>query len=469
MSAKHADVAAELMVLYSFGQARALRSDAVRVVAYSPYREGEGAYATFQFFYRSEGSRALHRRFILWTQMTDYLPGVDMLRKFNFPGFHQSRSVYRNRRYLNAKLATLTPLGISQPLRRKNESDKEKATSFEETIKIGASPVKHPVEYRFSDGYRQDDEKIKKEESICGLDDVPLWLSLPSPSRPGSCSPPKISSNGSEKENQRPNKIDKWADVGQVDQHTTPLGNKLLTSPSQIPKMASFINPQPSQVVLPPTHQAADSTFEGPDISLLGERVASTISLPSTENATSPNSAEDSQPNHELYRKPLCESDADDEASDKETHHGSDEEIVGDLEYVRYEDAETDELLQSAMHKIQLGKRGRDGDDDDGEDDEGRPEIGGGGFGLRSATHTGLSMLEMRDLRDAERERDVAKEIEAHALMARDTESAGPAKRRKGSDGQLVGMIGSSLDARVDEGEMVGGEMGRTSEAQRWE
>lgn len=393
-----------------------------------------------------------------------------MLRKFNFPGFHQSRSVYRNRRYLNAKLANLTPLGISQPLRRKDESNKDKATSFEENIKKGASPVKHPAEYHFSDGYRQDDEKIKKEVSICGLDDVPLWLSLPSPSRPGSCSPPKISSNSNEKENQRPSNIHKWADVGQVDRHTTPLGNKLLTSPSQIPKMASFINPQPSHIVLPLTHQAPDSTFEGPDISLLGERVASTTSLPSTENAASPNSAEDSQPNRELYRKPLCESDADDEASDKETHHGSDDEGVGDLEQVRYEDAETDKLLQSAMHKIQLGKRGRDGDDD-GDDDhvEGRTEIGGGGFGLRSATHAGQSMLEMSDPRDAAREGDVAKEIEPHALMARDKESAGPAKRRKGSEGQLVGMIGSSLDARIGEGKMVGGETGGPSEAQRWE
>lgn len=71
MSAKHADVAAELMVLYSFGQARALRSDAVRVVAYSPYREGEGAYATFQFFYRSEGLKALHRDYLVDRLVTD--------------------------------------------------------------------------------------------------------------------------------------------------------------------------------------------------------------------------------------------------------------------------------------------------------------------------------------------------------------------------------------------------------------
>ena len=42
-------------ILNRFGQARALKSDAVRVVAYTPYRDGEGVYATFQFFYRSEG------------------------------------------------------------------------------------------------------------------------------------------------------------------------------------------------------------------------------------------------------------------------------------------------------------------------------------------------------------------------------------------------------------------------------
>lgn len=47
----------ELKAWNRFGQATALRSDAVRVVAYTPYREGEGVYATFQFFYRSQGLR----------------------------------------------------------------------------------------------------------------------------------------------------------------------------------------------------------------------------------------------------------------------------------------------------------------------------------------------------------------------------------------------------------------------------
>lgn len=373
-----------------------------------------------------------------------------MLRKFNFPGFHQSSSVYRNRRYLNAKLATLTPLGISQPLRSKNECTKEKFTPFEETIKRDKSSVKADAEYRFGDDYRENDEEIKKEEYVCGLDDAdPFRSPLHNASRPGSRSPPKIDRKGTEKENQKPDKNIKSAAIGQYD--------RILTNPSQTSQMAPFIISQASDTVLPPIDYEPGSNFQGPDLSLLGDRAVSSISLPSTASQASTKSSEDNKPSHEKYRKVLCESDADDEASDKETHHGSDEEPVEDVEQSRYEDFENVHELQSAMDKIQLGKRTRDGDDDGGRSDVNRSELG-----LRSAPPAEQLMLEMRDPREAERERDIAKDMEAQTESAKTGESAGPAKRRKGSDGQLVGMVGPSLDAPIDgweipEGELVSG------------
>ncbi len=367
-----------------------------------------------------------------------------MLRKFNFPGFHQSQKVHRHRRYLNAKLANLTPLGISQPLRPKNESPKERITSFEETIKKGTSPVKQQSEYQFGDGYREDDEKIKKEDSVCGLDDTdPFRSPSHSTSRPGSHSPPKVSSKGEEKENQKPEKSYKVIDIGQYDIHGTPLGT------SQLAKMASFILPQPPDTALPPIDHEPDSNSQGPDISLLGDRAVSTISLPSTEGPPSPKSFRHSKPNHKLYRKTLFESDADDEASDKETHHGSDSEPIDEFAQSRHEAVEDVQELQSAMDKIQLGKRSRDGD---GDDDDGRAEIDRGALGLRNALPAEQLMVAMKHSRELERGRDDAEMFEARSQSMKEKENAAPAKRRKGEEGQLVGMVGSPLDARIDKG-----------------
>lgn len=377
-----------------------------------------------------------------------------MLRKFNFPGFHQSSGVYRNRRYLNAKLATLTPLGISQPLRPKNESIKEKLTPFEETIKQDKSPVKHAAEYQFGDDYRENDEEIK-EEFVCGLDDAdPFRIPLNSTSIPASRSPPKINSKEKEKENQKCEKINKSATVGPYDLHRTPLGDRILINPSQTSKMASFITSQATDTVLPPISYEPDSKFQGPDLSLLGDRAVSTISLPSTASPPSTKSSEDNKPSHEEYRKVLCESDADDEASDKGTHHGSDDEPVEDVEQLRYEDVENVHELQSAMDKIQLGKRTRHGDDDGYRSEVDRSELG-----LRSAPSAEQLMLEMRDPREAVRERDLARDIEAQSQSTKNGESAGPAKRRKGSDGQLVGMVGPFWLAPIDGWEIPEGEL----------
>ena len=371
-----------------------------------------------------------------------------MLRKFNFPGFQQSQSIHRNRRYLNAKLATLTPLGISQPLRPKDDLKRDKVTPFEEIVKKGTSPMKHPAEYQFDDGYREDEMKIKKEESVCGEDEGPFWASFPSPSRPGSYSPTKTSSQGNEKENQRPENAYKSADAGQCDLHRTPLENKILTSPSRISKTTPSIIDQLSEPTLSLVDQTPTPNFSGPEFTLLGERAISTTSLPSTATPPSPSSAEDTKTRPEQYRKPRCESDADDEASDKETRPGSDEEVLDDYdEQARFEDAETDEALQSAMHKIQLGKRSRDGDDDDG-----REDVVGAELRLPLGTPKEL-LFEMGDQREEERERVIAGDLEGQI------ESAGPAKRRKGEEGELVSLKSSSLDGQIDDGEMVSGEM----------
>lgn len=365
-----------------------------------------------------------------------------MLRKFNFPGFHQSQRVHRHRRYLNAKLANLTPLGISQPLRPKDESSKEIITSFEETIKKGTSPVKLPSEYHFSDSYRESDRKVKQEESVCGLDDTdPFRSPSHSTSRPGSHSPPKVSSKGEEKENQKPANNYKLINVGQYDIRGTPLGT------SQLAKMASFILPQPSDTATPPIDHEPDSNFQGPDISLLGDRTVSTISLPSTEGPPSPKPFRHTKSNHKLYRKSLFESDADDEASDKETHHGSDEEPVDDFAQPRHEVVEDVTELRSAMDKIQLGKRSRDGDDDGG-----RTEIDRSALGLRSALPAEQLMVAMKHPREVERERVGAETFGAQVQSMKDKENAAPAKRRKGSEGQLVGMVGLPLEARTEEG-----------------
>lgn len=54
---KYVVVREMLTAVWRFEQAKALRGDSIRVVAYTHYREGEGIYATFQFFYRSEGTK----------------------------------------------------------------------------------------------------------------------------------------------------------------------------------------------------------------------------------------------------------------------------------------------------------------------------------------------------------------------------------------------------------------------------
>lgn len=376
-----------------------------------------------------------------------------MLRKFNFPGFHQSQAIYRDRRYLNAKLATLTPLSISQPLRPKKATSKETIIPFEETIKKGMSPLKRLSDYQFEDDYREndeEDEEVKKEESVCGLDDVDPFSSPPyTPPRFDSPSPPKFSSKGYKKENVKPEHNYKSTHVGQYDPHRTPLGKKNLTNPTQVSEMSSFIISPTSRTALPPVDYAPDSESQGPELNLLGDRAVSTISLPSTEGPPSTKSSEDSKPRLELYRKPHVESDADDEASDKETHHGSDEDAVDDSDRAPFGYDENDEQLQSAMHKIQLGKRTRDGDDDD---DGRRVEVDRSELSVRAAPSAEKWLLQMKDPREEERERDIAKEVDALSQSTENEQSAGPAKRRKGSEGEHVGMVGLPLDARAEEG-----------------
>ncbi|KAL9061809.1 MAG: hypothetical protein Q9206_000274 [Seirophora lacunosa] len=100
---------------------RTLEAQPTHCVEFETYRRGEGLWATFQFFYRSQ----------------------EQLEKFNFPGFPQipqaSNKVHRSRRLLDTKLAMLTPLSIAHAPRKSPASAKGTMPTFEERVREGSA------------------------------------------------------------------------------------------------------------------------------------------------------------------------------------------------------------------------------------------------------------------------------------------------------------------------------------------
>ncbi|KAI9814339.1 MAG: hypothetical protein M1832_005919 [Thelocarpon impressellum] len=145
-----------------FSAARRLGMKTVRVVAYSPY-QGEGNFAKFTFFYRSE----------------------EKLRRFNFDGFPNAPPVQqhparhpRNRRQLNLEMAKKTPLSISKPASSppKTSNGALVRKTFEEKVKAGDFE-EDKVRYGWSDfrGDPEHDAEIKEEPKSPILDPgVPL-------------------------------------------------------------------------------------------------------------------------------------------------------------------------------------------------------------------------------------------------------------------------------------------------------
>ena len=301
------------------------------------------------------------------------------------------------------------------------ESGKEKFIPFEETIKKGKSAGKEPAESAFNDADRQNTIRMKVEE--WGMDGGNSLLnSVPSFSESISRSPPKTSSRGREKENLKPDNIETCPGFRQYGQRSPRLQKKSDNSSNQLSKSPSIEASQTVGSGIALLLQEPKPLSQGPDISMLGEPTPSSVSLPSTLSQVSLKSPEDGKPSHEVYRKSFFESDADDEASDIETHNGSDEGAVDCGDHKCVGEDKADQELLSALQKIQLGKRSRDSDD--------HSELG-----LQLTPPAEELILQMRDPRETERENDIAREMEAQLQDARDVEFVAPAKRRKGFDG----------------------------------
>ncbi|KAL9026398.1 MAG: hypothetical protein Q9196_004931 [Gyalolechia fulgens] len=100
----------------------------------APYVEGEGPWASFRFFYRSQ----------------------EQLQKYNFPGFQQSLEIgkkcLRDARRLDTRLAMTTPLSIAHPLLSAPKSGKRSKPTFEERVKEGSAELEDPEhKYEFKD------------------------------------------------------------------------------------------------------------------------------------------------------------------------------------------------------------------------------------------------------------------------------------------------------------------------------
>ncbi|KAL8649029.1 MAG: hypothetical protein Q9210_004641 [Variospora velana] len=119
---------------------KTLEAHPTRCIEFEAYRRGEGLWATFQFFYRSQ----------------------EQLDKFNFPGFPQipqaSKKVHRSRRLLDTKLAMLTPLSIARAPQKSPTSTKGTAPTFEERVRQGSGDLQRS-EYNFLD-YRDPSDNV---------------------------------------------------------------------------------------------------------------------------------------------------------------------------------------------------------------------------------------------------------------------------------------------------------------------
>lgn len=356
---------------------------------------------------------------------------IEMLRKFNFPGFLPSNRVNRKRQNISAKLSNLTPLGISHPLRRIPNTTKNKVLPFEEAIKKDKSSGKQPAEFAFDDDYREDGGIVKKEESLSPTESQSFLESIPLSTGLRSRNIPKISGKRKDaekdKENLRPETTSKSFRVGLQSPNNNLIDAGALQTSS---KESTNSFPDAASCIAGPLHQhskpsSAQILAEGPDLSV-HETSASTISLPDTGSFTSTKSLEESISSPKEYRKPSFESDADDEyeASENETHDGSDEEIndkEGDGD---------DEELHSAMKKIQLGKRCR-GDDDD-------VAIDVGISGMQPGRAVGGSPLKLRGVGEEEKG-VITEEIEVQPKITAAEGSATPAKRHKIANDQVIG------------------------------
>ncbi|KAL8901016.1 MAG: hypothetical protein Q9207_005409 [Kuettlingeria erythrocarpa] len=119
----------------AFKDLRTVEPEAKRCVEYVEYKKNEPAWATFQFFYRSQ----------------------EQLEKFGFPGFPQSfraqrRSHLRGGRRWDTNLEMLTPLSIAKASKKAPTSTKRPKDTFEERVRRGKSDFE-PVKYDFH-GYR---------------------------------------------------------------------------------------------------------------------------------------------------------------------------------------------------------------------------------------------------------------------------------------------------------------------------
>jgi len=151
----------------------------LRVVDYWDYKPEEGIWATFQFFYRSAGTssdftESFNRCSLLFDgleQLVDVPIMVidsflDQLDKFGFPGFQNTSKPAK--RFLNARVAYLTPLNLVQPSMREQKRSKQGIEPFEEKIKMKMSkPEDHQPKLGFGSEYRDAsaDDEMEAEES----------------------------------------------------------------------------------------------------------------------------------------------------------------------------------------------------------------------------------------------------------------------------------------------------------------
>ncbi|KAL8721044.1 MAG: hypothetical protein Q9225_002188 [Loekoesia sp. 1 TL-2023] len=131
-----------------------LEPQPTRCIEFEPYVKGEGPWATFQFFYRSQ----------------------EQLQKFNFPGFPQGPGIERKRngRRLNTNLAMMTPLSIAHPLAPAPVSAKKSKLTFEERIKEGSAELEDiEVKYEFYD-YRDLPDNVTRKSKGAASDSAKI-------------------------------------------------------------------------------------------------------------------------------------------------------------------------------------------------------------------------------------------------------------------------------------------------------
>ncbi|KAI9717553.1 MAG: hypothetical protein M1812_004694 [Candelaria pacifica] len=369
----------------ALGQARPVGSNSVRVVAYTPYNDGEGVYATFKFFYRSE----------------------EKLRAFPFANSPKSQlstrtgGAARTRRQLNNQLAILTPLSLSNPLRPTPKVSKLKPTTFEDKVKKGEL-FEESAPYSFKDGYRdnssEEDVFIKEEKQEEPASQLQNLLSIPpftqalQEEQATSQTPSTEPSHNHNPLLQRHGFTDSTSEeeIGATQaalrQHVLAAGLSIPSAglypardSSYPPSLASTPKASSSRDATPDTDASTNVVRGTP--SPKGKARASSLAIPKTSLppiTTNPFPAKNFNPNPTklsisgAYRKGTSETgDADDEyESDKETHLGSDLEKTSDLDLdldtvELYGTDNDDQGLHSRLGDLDIRKRGRDDDNNE--------------------------------------------------------------------------------------------------------